>query len=183
MQLRRKNHVNSKTSIWSVLFLLFDVLLICTIVWVDAHRSLVSVPEELKSRWSTIFRLLLVVPAFALIILTILILLVWQTEPQARFAHALLILSLWMPLTFMMFAITSAPLKTLSVLMPPVAVFILAGAPILLLTSIDHFHAVFDQVGYGLPFLIGLSVVAFTYVVIIDFNRRLSQSKPAPSRV
>jgi hypothetical protein len=138
--------MSSTPSLFSAVVLSVDVSVICTLMGLYAHQSMERVSEKRKRRCYISLRLLMIVPALVLLIMAFLIGGVWQTEPAARFVHALVVLSLWMPITFMVSGLLFTARDRLSALILPATVFILAGAPILQLTSIDRFRTVFDPI-------------------------------------
>jgi hypothetical protein len=85
-----------------------------------------------------------------------------------------LVLSIWMPITFMVFSILLAPRKKLSVLILPAIVIILGFIPVMRLTPIDGFHAWFDKVGFMLPLGIGIATMAAMYIGLFHLNKKLS---------
>jgi hypothetical protein len=70
-----------------------DLLLICIIVWIYTQQQANNIPEQLRKRWLTLTRWLMAIPGVVLLVVGLLIGLVWRTEPETRFIHALLILS------------------------------------------------------------------------------------------
>jgi hypothetical protein len=168
--------MSSIPSLFNAVVLSVDVVVICTLMSLYAHQSMERVSDKEKRRWHISLRLLMLVPAFVLLIVAFLIVGVWKAEPAARFVHALVVLSLWMPVTFMVSSLLFTARDRLSALILPATIFILAGAPILQLTSIDRFRAVFDPIGYGLPFVIGLSALGFVYKVLFALNKKFSRS-------
>ena len=160
----------------SSLIILFgiDIAVICTIVFFFEQRFLTTFPDRIHKRWKFATLFLLFIPATVLLLIGILILWVWKTEPGIRFVHAILVLSIWMPITFMVFSILFAPRKRLSVLILPAIVIILGFIPVIHLTPIDGFHALFDQVGFMLPLGIGIATMATMYIALIHLNKKLS---------
>jgi hypothetical protein len=78
-----------------------------------------------------------------------------------------------MPVTFMLFGMmASRRSKPLTQILPSI-VIVLAGLPILYLTSIDGFRAVFDPIGNEIPLLLSLGVMVFMYWVLIYVNKKI----------
>lgn len=151
-----------------------DMAVVCAIVLFFEQRFLKKIPDRIRKRWKFATFLLLFIPAIVLLLIGILILWVWKTEPGIRFVHALLVLSIWMPVTFMIFSILFAPRKNLPVLMLPVIVIILGLIPIIRMTSIDGFQALFDPVGFIPPLGIGIATMAVMVICLIHLNKKLS---------
>ena len=157
----------------AIILFCMDMAVICTIVLFYEQRFLTTFPDRLRKRWKFATRFLLFIPGIVLLLIGILILWVWKTEPGIRFIHALLVLSIWMPITFMVFSILFAPRKKLPVLILPAIVIILGFIPVIRLTPIDGFQSLFDQVGFMLPLGIGIATMAAMYIGLIHLNKKL----------
>ena len=150
-----------------------DMAVICTIVLFYEKRFLTTFPGRLRKRWKFATRFLLFIPGVVLMLIGILILWVWKTEPGIRFIHALLVLSVWMPITFMVFSILLAPRKKLPVLILPAIVIILGFISVIRVTSINRFQSLFDQVGLMLPLGIGFATMTAMYIGLIHLDKKL----------
>ena len=172
--------MNSILSNFYGILLWVDFLVICTLVWVTIRRQVDNIPNPVRKRWITFTRLSMIIPGVVLFVIGLLIGLVWRTEPEARIVHAMVVLSLWMPVTFMMFSMLASRRSKALTLILPSFVYFFAGVPILRLTPIDGFHTVFDPIGYGIPLLMSLGVIGFMYWVFIYVYKKINRlPKPA----
>lgn len=157
-----------------VVFFSMDMAIVCAIVLFFEHRFLTIFPDRIRKRWKLATRFLVVIPIFIVLFLGGLILWVWKTEPEIRFVHALLVLSLWMPITFMVFSILFSPQKSLSALLIPALAILLGSIPVMRITSIDGFHTVFAPVGFFPPLGIAALTLAVMYFSLFRLNKKLS---------
>ena len=143
-------------SLLPIVLIVVDIGLIGLIVMRTAAQRAALAAGQQAARWHAIVKGLIVAPPLILLGIATLIVVVWRTEPFARLTHAVLVLGLWMPATVLMFQ-TVALLRSKhdSPLMSVVGCG-LALPLVIYLTPIDHFHTVFDSIGYGWPLVAGL---------------------------
>ena len=90
-------------STFFLIFLVVEIALLYTIAWRYTYHIYAAISYDQRRRLHRFLRLLIIAPAFILLIIFILIIWAWKTNPYERLVHALLILSLWLPVTWMLF--------------------------------------------------------------------------------
>lgn len=115
------------------------------------------------------------VPAFILLLIVVLIISVWKTSPYNRLVHAVLILSLWLPVTLMLFETLTTYRTNHTPPISPIAGMFMAGIPILGLTSIDHFNVLFQGFNLGLPLFVSVCSLGAFYFLLMTVRKKLSQ--------
>ena len=150
-------------SLLPVVLIVIDIGLIGLIVLSTAPQRAALAAGPQAARWRMVVKGLVIAPPLILLIIAGLIVFVWRTEPFARLMHAVLVLGLWMPVTVLMFQVVAMLRSKHDSPRLSVAGCGLALPLVIYLTPIDHFHAVFDSIGYGWPLVVGLILIAVTY--------------------
>jgi hypothetical protein len=167
--------MNLSLSTFLIFFLVVDIALLYAIVWRNTYHTLPSISYNQRQRVQRLLRLLIIAPVFILLIILTLIIWVWKTSPYVRLIHALLILSLWLPVTLTIFETILTFRTNHTVPISPVAGLLMAGIPIVGLTSINHFKSLFYSISLGYPFFIALFGLGAFYFFLFEINKKLSQ--------
>lgn len=165
----------------SIALFLVDGLLVLGLLWfcisyLYRYREYISSNFSAASRFISIFRLVMAMPPLIILLITILFVFVLKNDLFVRFAHAFFLLGMWAAFTVLIF--TFFILMRLRSPLLFIGVLALLGTflPISLFTSILNFQATFGQagtIGYLLPFIEGLLMVACCYPLLLRLNRTL----------
>jgi hypothetical protein len=163
--------MNLSLSKFLIFLLVVDIALLYAMVWQYTYHTLPSILFDQRQRVEKLLRLLIIAPAFILLIIFTLIIWLWKTSPYVRLVHALLILIFWLPVTLTIFE-TILTFRTNHIVpISPIAVLLLAGIPIVGLTSINHFNSLFHSISLGFPFFIALFGLGAFYFLLFEINK------------
>jgi hypothetical protein len=165
-----------------ILMLLMGAAFVAVAVWqsADVLSLFLSSPdaEDTRSRLDVVTGILLVMPVLAIGLLAAVILIILQDSIVTRFAHAFLLLGMWMSAALSVLALP------ISVRQHEPSILALAGVVLTVpaavyLTPLSHLVNALPEDGTAWPFAIGLALVAVCYAAL--FRVRISLSVPSRS--